>query len=124
MSYLTTPDRDGAAAFYGAVFGWELDSFQMGDLDVGMFRLPGYVGGEPSQPVPRDVIATTLPGEEASWSVDFWIDDVERAIAAATEQGGRVLAGPDDVPPFRQAVVADPNGVSASVSQLTAPPQG
>jgi predicted enzyme related to lactoylglutathione lyase len=119
MSFLTTPDRDAAAAFYGAVFGWQLDSFKMGDLEGGLFRLPGYVGGEPSQPVPRDVIATVMDGDEARWSVDFWIDDIERAIAAATEQGGRVLAGPHAVPPFRQAVVADPNGVTASVSQLT-----
>ena len=37
-SNLETPDRDGAAAFYGAVFGWEVTP--MGD--VAMWRLPGY----------------------------------------------------------------------------------
>jgi uncharacterized protein len=123
MSALNTSDRDGAAEFYGAVFGWQLDSFQMGDTEFGLFRLPGFVGGEPEQPVPRDLVATMAPladGAQPHWSVDFWIDDVERAVAAATGHGGAVVAPPYPLPPFRQAVLADPNGAAFSVSQLVA----
>ena len=66
MSALTTPDpAAGAKAFYGAVFGWQADAFAMGDVEVTMWRLPGFVGGEPQQPVPRDLVATGLPGAEA-----------------------------------------------------------
>jgi uncharacterized protein len=121
MSALSTPDRDAAAAFYNAVFGWTLDTFQLGDMEVGLLRLPGYVGGEPEQPVPRDLVATIVPagGDEAGWSVDFWVDDLDRVVATATERGGSVVTGPYAVPPLRQAVVADPNGVAFSVSQLT-----
>ena len=32
---------------------------------ITMFRRPGYVGGEPEQPVPRDVVATMFPGDGA-----------------------------------------------------------
>jgi predicted enzyme related to lactoylglutathione lyase len=124
MSALNTPDRDGAEAFYNAVFGWNVDSFQLGDIEVGLFRLPGFVGGEPEQPVPRDLVATMTPagGGEAQrpfWSVDFWVDDVDRVATTAAERGGRVLTEPYDIPSMRQAVVADPNGVAFSVTQLT-----
>jgi predicted enzyme related to lactoylglutathione lyase len=120
MSALGTPDRDAAAAFYNAVFGWRLERFQFGDMEVGLFRLPGFVGGEPQQPVPRDVVATVAPpGGETGWSVDFWIDDADRAVAAATEHGGSVVSPvSEDYPGFRHAVLADPNGVSFGVSQL------
>ena len=65
MSALNARDREGAAAFYGAAFGWQLETFRMGDMEMGLFRLPGYVGGEPSQPVPRDVVAAVMPLSEA-----------------------------------------------------------
>jgi uncharacterized protein len=124
MSALNTPDSDAAAAFYGAVFGWSLDTFQLGDMEVGLFRLPGYVGGEPEQPVPRDLVATIVPAQDgeardANWSVDFWVDDIDRVVATASERGGSVVTEPYAVPPLRQAIVADPNGVPFSVSQLT-----
>jgi uncharacterized protein len=123
MSALNTPDRDAAAAFYGAVFGWTVDTLQLGDMEVGLFRLPGFVGGEPEQPVPRDLVATMVPPNEdtgeANWGVDFWVDDIDRVVTTVRERGGSVFAEPYEVPPLRQAVVADPNGVPFSVSRLT-----
>jgi predicted enzyme related to lactoylglutathione lyase len=120
MSALQTSDPDRAARFYGAVFGWETDAFGPATL----CRLPGYVGGEPSQPVPRDVVAVLVPaaGEApAAWGVDFWIDDVERGVADVRRLGGSVLTGPYDAPPsFRQAVVTDPGGATFSIGQLVA----
>jgi predicted enzyme related to lactoylglutathione lyase len=120
MSFLSTADREGAEAFYGKVFGWTVDTFQLGDVDVGLFRLPGYVGGEPEQPVPRDLVATMLPAQngEPRWGVDFWVADLDRVVATASDQGGRVVSPPADNPPMRQAVLVDPNGVPFSVSQL------
>jgi predicted enzyme related to lactoylglutathione lyase len=120
MSALSTPDRDAAAAFYNAVFGWTLDTFEAGGAEVGLFRLPGFAGGEPQQPVPRDLVATIMPpGGPTGWGVDFWIDDADRAAAAATDNGGSVVAPvSEDFPGFRSAVLADPNGVPFSVSQI------
>jgi uncharacterized protein len=118
MSMLTTHDPDGAAAFYGAVFGWRPEAFG----PMTMCRLPGYVGGEPEQPVPRDVVAVIGPPTAdvaPHWRADFWVDDADAVAARAAELGGTVPAPPRDAPPFRQAVIADPQGAVFSVSQLT-----
>ncbi len=61
MSQLNTRDPEGAKAFYGAVFGWETDTFDMGEGEITLWRLPGYVGGEPSQPVSREVVGVMVP---------------------------------------------------------------
>jgi uncharacterized protein len=119
MSLLRTPDPEAAAAFYGSIFGWTTEAFG----PATMFRLAGYVGGEPSQPVSREVVAAMMPSDgEPRWAVDFWIADADAAARVATERGGRVLDGPSDAPPFRRAVLADPAGADFSVSQLVLAP--
>ena len=118
-SQLLTTDPDGAKPFYGAVFGWETDAFG----DFTMWRVPGFVGGEPEQPVPRDVVAgmERLPadGGRPHWQIDFWVDDVDATIATAEELGGRVVAGPYDSEIARHAVIADPAGAVFSVTRIT-----
>jgi uncharacterized protein len=92
MSALSTSDPDGARAFYGALFGWETEAF---GPEVTLLRRPGYLGGEPAQPVPRDVVAVMTPGQgEVAWNVDLWVEDAERIAATAAELGGTVLVGP------------------------------
>jgi uncharacterized protein len=114
MSALHTREPDAAAAFYRDLFGWESDEFAPG---VSLFRLPGYVGGEPAQPVPRDVIAVMAADEgPARWSVDFWVQDADELAARVSELGGSVVVPPFDSIPTRQAVVADPFGAAFSVT--------
>jgi predicted enzyme related to lactoylglutathione lyase len=95
MSALSTSDPDGSTSFYGEVFGWETETFDAGDAQVTMWKLPGYVGGEPQQPVARDVVATMLPsdgdGPPPSWRVDFWVMDADDVARLASESGGRVI---------------------------------
>lgn len=118
MSILKTTDVDLAVAFYGEVFG--LTSEPMGPLTL--LRLPGYLGGEPSQPVSREVVALVAPVDDdggSRWDVDFWVSDVEAAVRFVAESGGTVHAGPYDAPPaFRQAVVSDPEGAVFTISEL------
>jgi hypothetical protein len=42
------------------VFGWTTETFDTGGGEVELFRLPGYLGGEPQQPVRRDVVAVMV----------------------------------------------------------------
>jgi predicted enzyme related to lactoylglutathione lyase len=118
MSALQTTDLDGARAFYGEVFGWKDEPFEFGGARGSLWRLPGYVGGTPSQPVPRDVVAVLLGVEGSAWGVDFWIDDADAAAAKAAELGGSVVVPPHDRPGFRSAVLSDPRGAVFSVSKL------
>jgi predicted enzyme related to lactoylglutathione lyase len=95
----------------------------MGEASVTMFRLPGYVGGEPEQPVSREVVATMMPGEEGTaprWVVDFWVHDVDGAAATAERRGGSATAPPFDLPIARTAVLADPAGVEFSITKVSA----
>jgi len=124
MSVLNSDDTDAARAFYAAVFGWTWDPFPLGEHEGTLFRLPGYVGGEAEQPVPRDVVAVMAPafGRPASWVVNFWVEDADAVAAAAPGLGGRVVHGPFDSGITRDAVLADPAGAVFSVS--TAPNLG
>jgi uncharacterized protein len=115
MSQLSTPDPEGAKAFYGRVFGWQTEMFG----EATMWRLPGYVGGEPEQPVPRDVVAVmSAGGVPAQWSVDFWIDDASAAADKTPGLGGSVVAPLSEIAGFKRGVLADPQGAVFSVSQL------
>jgi uncharacterized protein len=114
MSLLSTTDTDAATAFYGAVFGWQTEDFG----GATMWRLPGYVGGEPQQPVPRDVVAVMTAGERAGWTPGFWVADADATAAKATELGGTVIVAPFDNGVGRTAVLADPAGAAFSVSKV------
>lgn len=122
MSLLMTDDPAGAEDFYDELFGWRAETFNAGDGQLWLWRLPGFVGGEPEQPVPRDVVAAMMaaPGP-ARWDVDFWIADADAAAARAAELGGSVLAPPATETSFRRAVLAAPDGAAFSVSQLQLP---
>ena len=80
------------------LFGWEAEPFPDGGPGVSLFRLPGYVGGEPEQPVPRDVVAAMMaagadgsrpPGASTSGSPT---PTGSRRTAPAL--GGSVIAAP------------------------------
>ncbi len=125
MSALMTADPEAAKRFYPEVFGWEIETFEMGDDEMVMWLVPGYVGGEPQQPVRRDVVATMMPpsangdAPPPHWHVDFWIADVDAAAAKIEELGGQILTPPYDIPGtgLRQAAFMDPQGATFSLTQ-------
>jgi hypothetical protein len=128
MSILNTPNGDSAEGFYGTVFGWQAETLDP-ERGLKLWRLPGYVGGEPSQPVPRDVVAVMAAANgngtgghgPAHWAIDFWVDDADRAVERAIAGGGTVIVPVHEIPMFRQAVIADPWGAAFSISQLMLP---
>jgi len=120
MSQLRTPDPERAAAFFGTVFGWTTEAFG----PFTMFRLPGYVGGEPQQPVSGEVVATMAAAqgsESPRWTADFWVADVDAVAQSAERLGGSTIAPPFENPVGQTAVLADPTGVSFTVSSVPGP---
>src|SRR6185437_15983854 len=124
----------------GAVFCvWQPGSHRgSATIDAGspMWALPGYGdhleelnpglrAGMKQMGAPdgfEDVVATILPreGGPARWSVTFAVDEVDAIAARARELGGSVLAGPQNAPWVRFAVLADPAGASFTASQFVA----
>ena len=130
MSALNSPHPERAKQFYGELFGWAADGLDLGGAEATLFRLKGFVGGEPEQPVPRDVVATMMPigGEAppevpAHWSVDFWVGDVDGTVERVGAGGGSVAAPASEIPGTRlkQAIVADPHGAAFSITEVAAP---
>jgi uncharacterized protein len=123
MSTLATPDPDSAAAFYGSLFGWQADAMDFGGFTATMWRLPGFKGGEPGQPVPADVVGVMLPQDPGDppphWSIDFWVTDADTTTTKATNLGAKLLVPPFDSPTGRTGILADPQGATFSLS--TAP---
>ena len=124
MSMLDTPDPEAAAAFYGAVFGWTTEVLDFGDGRLVMFRLPGYVGGEPGaarlargrrRDAPRRTTARR-PG-----SPDFWVDGADEAAVGAYASAARSSRRPFDGPAGRTVVLADPAGAPFSVTTSPVP---
>ena len=123
---LATRDPEGAKAFYGAVFGWQILTLPAG----AMWTLPGYGDHlEESNPGLReqmtqmgapegfiDVVAALNPIADddsttpAHWNVTFAVDDADATAAKAKELGGEVVAGPFDAPWTKLAVIKDPQG--------------
>jgi predicted enzyme related to lactoylglutathione lyase len=131
---LATRDVEGAKAFYGALFGWQVLALPAGL----MWTLPGYGDHlEERSPGTRermaqmgapdgfiDVVAALNPVADgdtespAHWGVTFAVDDADATAAKASELGGEVVAGPLDAPWTRMAVIKDPQGATFIASQF------
>jgi uncharacterized protein len=129
---LNTRDVEGARAFYGAVFGWEVLNLEGGGM---MWALPGYGDhleqgspglrkGMAEMGAPRgfeDVVASIVPiaGDQSPhWNVTFAVDDADATAAKADELGGRIVIPPFDAPWVRMSVLADPQGATFIASKF------
>jgi uncharacterized protein len=107
---LGTSDVDGAAAFYGSLFGWQFQSAGPDAGGYGMFTLGGQTVAA-AGPLGE-------PGAAPSWTLYFQTPDVDATAAAVTKAGGAILAGPMDVfTAGRMAVFRDPAGATFAVWQ-------
>lgn len=104
---VTTPDADGARAFYEGLFGWD---FEIGGADTGFYtnctmrgrKLAGLMGLTPEM---------SAQGVRPGWSTYLATDDVEDSAARVTEAGGQITMPPMDVMEFgRIAFAIDPTG--------------
>src|SRR5262245_21817610 len=119
-SALNTRDLEGSKAFYAAIFGWQTGTFGTGGGEATLWRVPGYVGGEPEEPVARDVVAGMVPAPAQvapHWIVDFWVDSVDATAGTALKLEGSVISAPSSTQAGRSAVLADPQCARFSVSK-------
>jgi len=108
---LSTPDVDGAKAFYAQVFGWTAAVPPAG----GAVAHLAFVGG-----VAEFGGITSGPEGAAGWTLHFGVTDVDAASAAAVALGGTVVSGPVEAPGLgRVAVLKDPAGVTFALVQHT-----
>jgi predicted enzyme related to lactoylglutathione lyase len=143
FSELNTRDPERAKTFYGAVFGWQAETVDLGDSAFTMFRLPGY-GDHLAERDPdmrsrmkevaapegfEDAVAWLVPMTSDQtpddvpphWSITFAVDDADAVADRAAELGGNVLVPPFDAPWVRMTVVSDPQGAVFTASKFTPP---
>ncbi len=114
---LGTRDPAAAKQFYGAVFGWDSEDNDMGDMGTyttwkvgeamvgGMFDISGVVPDE----VP------------AHWLTYFMVENLDAAMEKAKSGGGDVRNGPIEIPIGKFAVLADQFGAVFAAMQRNEP---
>lgn len=113
---LNTRDPEAAKAFYGAVFGWDFEDKDMGEMGTySTLKLgDGFVGGM------LDMGPRGVPEEvPAHWQVYFAVEDTDAAVETATQGGGSVMVDPMEVPAGRFSILTDPHGASFAVIALS-----
>ncbi|WP_437014236.1 VOC family protein [Streptomyces sp. enrichment culture] len=107
---LGTPDLDGAASFYGALFGWRFWSAGPGAGGHGFFQLGGATVAGGTQITPKQ--------GPPSWTVYFRTPDAEATARISEQAHGGVLMRPVDVMgKGRTAILTDRAGVPFGVRQ-------
>jgi predicted enzyme related to lactoylglutathione lyase len=107
---LSSPDVDASVAFYGGLFGWDLQSGGPEAGGYGMFLLRGKMvaGVGPIQD----------PNQPPVWSTYVNVDDADVTVKAARDVGATVFVEPMDVMDAgRMAIFADPTGAVIGVWQ-------
>ncbi len=112
---LMTDDVEAASDFYGQLLGWTFTQEQTptgpywnasvaGRMNNGMLQISPEMGSMPS-----------------CWWVYFAVADVDAATAQVRQLGGQIHRPPFEVGVGRLAVVADPQGATFNVIQMSIP---
>lgn len=102
---LSTPDPDGAFAFYGALFGWT----KAGAMPMGEMGEYAFLGAGDARP--GAVMSATLTRAPIQWNSYMLVADIDAALALAETRGGKVIQGPDQIPGGDySANIVDPHG--------------
>ncbi len=108
---LATEDPRAAFGFYSALFGWvEMGEAEAGDATAGDATALAF--GRPDDDTPLGAIRRTAPGEAGpGWLCYTRVEDVDRVAGDTARNGGRLIAGPTEVPGRGRVVVCvDPQG--------------
>jgi predicted enzyme related to lactoylglutathione lyase len=108
---LGAPDVRAAAAFYGAVFGWEFETMGgSGDTEGGAFRKDGRIVAGLGK--------LTEEGARPAWMIYYSVADADATTRAVERGGGTVRVAPADLGDSgRMAQYSDPLGGQFAVWQ-------
>jgi hypothetical protein len=98
---LNTSDVDGAAAFYGELFGWTFTPHENSPEPYLVIMNGGRGNGGIS------ALQTPAPPH---WLPYFAVEEIDAALASVVELGGRTLAGPIEIAIAKIGIVSDPQG--------------
>ncbi|MFJ4686655.1 VOC family protein [Streptomyces sp. NPDC088789] len=113
---LGVPDVGSAAAFYGAVLGWDFEAMGEGDdWQGGMFRKDGKTAAGLGR--------LTEEGARPAWMIYYSVADAEATTQAVQRAGGTVRVPPTDLDEWgRMAQYTDPLGGQFAVWQAGTSP--
>ncbi|MGC4105520.1 MAG: VOC family protein [Thermomicrobiales bacterium] len=111
-----------AAAFYPAAFGLGLQVVPMGDTFYTLLT-----AGEGENNMVAGIFDATIlnmPGMPSNWLIYFGVNDTDATIAQVASLGGSVIAGPDNNPFGRWAILADPMGAVFAIISVQGSAEG
>ncbi|WP_033283862.1 VOC family protein [Streptomyces sp. NRRL F-525] len=107
---LGSPDTEAAAAFYGAVLGWDFASAGPEAGGYGFFQVDGKTVGA--------LGPLTEEGADSAWMIHFKTEDITATVQSVTAGGGTVRMEPMDVMgEGRLAQATDPQGAQFALWQ-------
>lgn len=111
---LTVPNADQVRDFYTAVIGWRVNPVEMGGYQDYSMQTPGS-GKDVAGVCHARGSNADMP---AQWMLYFKVVDIDAAVAAVTDKGGKLLT---DMKRFggesKYAVIQDPAGAVCAIFQ-------
>jgi len=109
---LSTPDRDRAAKFYSALFGWKITPGQDKDDPNGYLHIQNgetMIGGIQTS-------AGRNAQAPAHWLIYWYVNDVDASAKKAKDMGATFYLPPTTIEGVgRMAVMADPQGAVSAI---------
>lgn len=119
---LMSPDPDAAAKFYTAVFGWGVESMEMGSFGrYSLFKRTGVKDEMGADKNAGGLMKTPPAVPHPFWLTYIAVPDADAALAKAAKLGAKVLSPAIDIPNVgRFATLMDPQHAAFAV--LAPPP--
>jgi uncharacterized protein len=109
---LVTSDLDAAKRFYGGLFGWTFQDFDVKEGKYALASLDGKPVAGILHPGKRDV-------NVSQWVTYFSVEDVDAAANAGKQAGAQLVVPPRDIAnQGRAALLVDPQGAPVAVARL------
>jgi len=106
---LMTPDAEGSSKFYSELFGWKMESMDMGQDTYHMFK----AGSRPAAGMMA--ITPEMGGVPPHWMGYVTVEDIASAVEKAKSLGATIRKDVTELPMGKFAVIEDPQGAGISL---------